>query len=131
MLDEELHVGVGEVGGDFFVGEVLACLGYEALGAELGGFCGCVIDSHDVGEGLYVEVDLDVEVFAVGVSDACIVSVVEHGLGEALRYLIRVEFDQRRAWGSPSDGWRSPGVWRVVRGVCLGGCFGCGPGLLE
>ncbi len=109
MLDEELHVGVGEVGGDFFVGEVLACLGYEALGAELGGFCGCVIDSHDVGEGLYVEVDLDVEVFAVGVSDTCVVGVIEHGLGEALRYLIRVEF----------DGWCNrcglPGVWSSRR----------------
>ena len=124
MLDEELHVGVGEVGGDFFVGEVLACLGYEALGAELGGFCGCVIDSHDVGEGLYVEVDLDVEVFAVGVSDTCVVGVIEHGLGEALRYLIRVEFEGRR-------NRRGLHIRCVACGVCLGRCFGRCPGLLE
>ena len=111
MLDEELPVGVGEVGGGFFVGEVLACLGYEALGAELGGVCGCVVDSHDVGEGLYVEVDLDVEAFAVGVSDASVQCVVEHGLGEALCYLIRVEF----------DGWCNRcglPVWRSRRVMC-------------
>ena len=81
MLDEELDVGVVEELGGFFVGEVLPCLGYEALGAELCGVCGVVVESHDVGEGLYVEVDLDVEVFTVGVSDACVVGVIEHGLG--------------------------------------------------